>query len=35
MLPYFPANKLRKSNVILALYFGNLPKLLPANVDFT
>ena len=35
MLPYFPANKLRKSNVILGLYFGNLRKLLSANVDVT
>ena len=31
----FPANTVRKSNVILWLYFGNLHKLLPANVDVT
>ena len=30
-----PANTLRKSNVILQLYFGNLCKLLSANVDVT
>ena len=30
-----PANTLRKSNVILRLYFGNLRKLLSANVDVT
>ena len=30
-----PAITLRKSNVILWLYFGNLPKLLSANVDVT
>ena len=29
------ANKLRKSNVILRFYFGNLRKLLSANVDGT
>ena len=29
------ANKLCKSNVILGLYFGNLSKLLFANVDVT
>ena len=29
------ANKLRKSNVILGLYSGNLRKLLFANVDVT
>ena len=29
------ANKLRKSNVILQLHFGNLHKLLSANVDVT
>ena len=28
-----PANTLRKSNVILRLYFGNLCELLSANVD--
>ena len=27
-----PANKLRKSNVILGLYFGNLRKVLSSNV---
>ena len=32
---YFPANTLRKSIVILQLYFGNLRKLLSANVDVT
>ena len=31
----FPANTLRKSNVILKLYFGNLRKLLSANADVT
>ena len=31
----YPANTLRKSNVILGLYFGNLPKLLSAEVDGT
>ena len=31
----FPANTLRKSNAILRLYFGNLRKLLSANVDDT
>ena len=31
----FPANKLRKSIVILGLYFRNLRKLLSANVDVT
>ena len=31
----FPANTLRKSNVILGLHFGNLPKLLSAEVDGT
>ena len=31
----FPANKLRKSNLILRLYFGNLRKLFSANVDGT
>ena len=31
----FPANTLRNSNVILWLYFGNLRKLLYANVDVT
>ena len=30
-----PANTLRKSNVILRLYFGNLCKPLSANVDAT
>ena len=30
-----PANTLRKSNVILWLYFGNLRKLLSANDDVT
>ena len=30
-----PANKLRKSNVILRLYFGNLRKSLSANADDT
>ena len=30
-----PANTLHKSNVILVLYFGNLLKLLSANVDVT
>ena len=30
-----PANTLRKSSVILRLYFGNLRKLLSANVDVT
>ena len=30
-----PANTIRKSNVILRLYFGNLRKLLSANVDVT
>ena len=28
-----PANTLRKSNVILRFYFGNLRKLLSANAD--
>ena len=32
---YYPANILRKSNVILRLYFGNLRKLLSADVDGT
>ena len=32
-IPHFPVNTLRKSNVILRLYFGNLGKLLSANVD--
>ena len=32
---YFPASTLCKSNVILRLYFGNLRKLLSANVDGT
>ena len=31
----FAANILRKSNVIIRLYFGNLRKLLSANVDVT
>ena len=31
----FPANTIRKSNVILWLYFGNLRKLLSANVGVT
>ena len=31
----FSANTLRKSNVILWLYFGNLCKLLSANVGVT
>ena len=31
----YPANTLRKSNVILGLHFGNLPKLLSAEVDGT
>ena len=30
-----PINTLRKSSVILRLYFGNLPKLLSANTDGT
>ena len=30
-----PANTLRNSNVILRFYFGNLRKLLSANVDVT
>ena len=30
-----PANTLRKSNVILRFYFGNLRKLFSANVDVT
>ena len=30
-----PANTLRKFNVIIWLYFGNLRKLLSANVDVT
>ena len=30
-----PVNPLRKSNVILPSYFGNLRKLLSANVDVT
>ena len=30
-----PANKLRKSNVNLRLYFGNLRTLLSGNVDGT
>ena len=30
-----PANTLRKSSVILRLYFGNLGKRLSANVDVT
>ena len=30
-----PANTLRKSNVLLWLYFSNLRKLLSANVDVT
>ena len=30
-----PANTLHKSNVILRSYFGNLLKLLSANVDVT
>ena len=34
-LTFNPANTLRKSNVILSLYFGNLRKLLSANVDVT
>ena len=32
ILTFNPANTLRKSNVILWLYFGNLRKLLSANV---
>ena len=32
---YYPAKTLRKSNVILLLYFGNLGKLLSTNVDVT
>ena len=28
----YPANTLRKSNVILGLHFGNLPKLLSVDV---
>ena len=35
MLSTDPANTLRKSNVILWLYFGNLRKLLSANDDVT
>ena len=31
----YPANKVRKSNVILQLYFGNLGKLLFGDVDGT
>ena len=31
----FAANTLRKSNVIIRLYFGNLRKLISANVDVT
>ena len=31
----YPANTLRKPNVILGLYFGNLRKLVSANVDVT
>ena len=31
----FPTKKLRKSNVILQLYFGNLGKLLSGNADGT
>ena len=30
-----PANTLRKSNVILRFYFGNLFKLLSVNIDDT
>ena len=30
-----PVNTLRKSNVILGLYFGNLGKFLSINVDVT
>ena len=32
---YFATNTLRKSNIILRLHFGNLRKLLSANVDGT
>ena len=32
---HIPVNTLRKSNVILWSYFGNLRKLLSANVDVT
>ena len=32
---YVPATTLHKSNKILELYFGNLRKLLSANVDAT
>ena len=31
----FPANTLRKSNVIIQLFFGNLRKLLSANLACT
>ena len=32
-ISHFPANTLRKSSVILRLYFCNLGKLISANVD--
>ena len=32
---YVPASTLHKSNEILELYFGNLRKLLSANIDAT
>ena len=32
---FCPYNTLRKSNLLLRLHFGNLPKLLSANVDGT
>ena len=32
---HFPANTLRKSNIILQLFFGNLHKLLSANLAST
>ena len=35
MFADIPANTLRKSNIILRLYFGNLCKLLSAKVDGT